>query len=97
MTSANPVNRSFDLATNRIIAEGIRIIRATNFSYVAARILHDIGALDAIRIAQTNFLPRCQTEIILRRLEHEIVLFDVNLFAEWHLARAFFWNIMRPI
>ena len=87
MFRADPVNRALDLSPVRgITASRGRVIRAMDFRHVAGRVFDDAGALDEIRITQTDFLPRREAEIFGGRHFAEIILLDVQLARERHLS-----------
>ena len=65
-----------------------RVVGAAQFGDVAFGILNHLLAFDEVRVAQTHFAARRETEELLGRLLHEIVAFDVDHLREGNLTRS---------
>ncbi|MNQ78863.1 hypothetical protein D3C85_937860 [compost metagenome] len=87
----NPVDRAFDFTAGEAAAAfGLDIISTVQLNNVAIRILDEVVALDEVGVFQTHFVAREETEILRRRIFHEIVLLDVDLAGERNHAVAHF-------
>ena len=83
------MHRRFHLAAiGRVAASAGRIIGAMDFNHVARCILHHALRGDEVGIAQAHFFARRKAVVLGRRNFAEVVLLDVDLAREWHLARS---------
>src|SRR5439155_19025214 len=86
MRGAYPMNRAFDLAArSRATRLTVEIGRATKLDHIARIILHDLVALDNVRVLETDFAAGFESKVLWRRHLHEIRALDKQLAAEWNL------------
>lgn len=87
----DPMDRPLDFTAGKAgAALRLRIIGAVYFDDLPVLVLDDIVALDEVSMLQTDLVAREQTEILARRILHEVLLFDVYFTGERNLAGAHF-------
>ena len=85
----HPMDDAFDLAAiRRLAVTRLRIVGADQLDHASFGVLLHLFAGDAVRVAQTHFLARCQAEVLLRRFFAEVIAFDVHGARESNFARA---------
>ena len=85
----DPVHGGLDLAAvGRVAAAAGRIVGAVHLDDVAGRVFHHALRGDEVGVAQADFLAGREAVVLGRRNFAEVVLLDVELAREGHLARA---------
>ncbi len=82
------MDHAFDLAPFRVLAEGVRVVRATQFDDVAVGVLDRFVGADHVAAAQTHFTGRFQALVALRRLFHEVFTVNVDFPGKRQRAHA---------
>src|SRR5262249_52744648 len=86
--SRDPVDGALHGTSAAVAADGGRIVRAADLRDLAIGTQREVGAFDDVRVAQPNFGPGRQPEILLRRDLAKVVALDPQFATERHLARA---------
>ncbi|MCY1172027.1 hypothetical protein D9M73_121530 [compost metagenome] len=82
------MDHALDLAAFRVLAQGVRVVRATQFDDVAVGVLDRFVGTDHIAAAQAHFTGRFQALVALWRLFHEVVTVDVQFAFERQSTHA---------
>src|SRR4051794_37528278 len=83
MSRGKPVQRGFRTpAVWGVTSACVRVVPAMELENVPVAVLHDRVAGHEIGTAQTDLTPRRETEVLGRRLLHEVVALDPKLARE---------------
>ena len=95
-----PVNCTFYFTSVRsVTAFGSRIVSTVYNTYSAVIICFITGTGNKVCVHQTNFCTEEQSLVFTRRVDHEIVAFDIKFTTEWNLtgSESFVFHVVRSI